>query len=65
MARDSYTVKPPVTMRKSNDRRGDYWYLECRYCPWSARTGDKIGAQEEKRSHTKTCFHYLKKIGLR
>lgn len=58
-------MKTPVQMQKRKDDLGAYWYLTCRYCPWSARCGDKITASEEKRGHAKTCYHYLKKQGLR
>lgn len=63
---DTAKLKLPVEMRKSRSRaQGGVWILTCRYCPWSALTGDKLTAQEEKASHTRTCYHYLKRLGLR
>lgn len=56
--------KSPVTMKKCNGEQV-YWHLTCQYCPWSARAGDKITARETKRDHTKHCYHYLKRLGLR
>lgn len=52
----------PVTLQKRKDSHGPYWYLTCRYCPWSARCGDKVLAHEEKRSHGESCWHYRKKL---